>query len=110
MTERDRQRWLHILEAADQLLRYAEVGYDEFQHDAMRQDACVYQLLIIGEAATRLESSADVAPPLSELRYAAAMRNFLIHEYWKTDIEVLWQAITQDVPRFAKEVRRHLDS
>ena len=109
MTGAHRHRWQHILEAAEAVALYAAVGHDEFRRDAIRQDACVYRLLVIGEAATRLASSLGSASDLDELRAAADMRNFLIHEYWKTDIDVLWQAITEDIPRFAAKIRRIVD-
>ncbi len=110
MTDGDRHRWQHILAAADRVASYTAVGYDEFRRDVMRQDACVYRLLIIGEAAARLASRSSVSTQPAELRYAADMRNFLIREYWRTDVGVLWQAITEDIPRFAAEVRRFVDS
>ena len=109
MSDDDRHRWQHIVEAAEQVAGYIAVGYDEFCCDVMRQDACVYRLLIIGEAAAHLASRSDVSAQPSQLRLAADMRNFLIHEYWKTDIEVLWQAITENIPRFAAEIRQCLE-
>ena len=109
MNATDQYRWEHILEAAEAVAHYAAVGHDEFRRDGMRQDACVYRLLVIGEAAARLVPSLDAMPEFGELREAADMRNFLIHEYWKTDVEVLWQAISEDIPLFAAKIRRLLD-
>lgn len=110
MSNDERDRWQHILESADQVAAYVDaVGYDEFCRDVMRQDACAYRTMIIGEAAARLASRSPVSAQPPELRFAADMRNFLIHEYWKTDVDVLWQAITVDIPRFAADIRRHLD-
>ena len=51
MRAEDLDRLEHILEAAERIAIYAAPGEDAFLADAMRQDAIIRNLEIIGEAA-----------------------------------------------------------
>lgn len=53
---------------------------------------------IIGEAASRL--SQDFCDAHSEIpwRKIIAMRNFLFHEYFRVDPDILWATVRESVP------------
>jgi uncharacterized protein with HEPN domain len=37
------------------------------------------------------------------------MRNVLVHGYFDIDTDIVWQAVTRDVPELKPQVRRLLD-
>lgn len=68
--------------------------------------AILYQVTIIGEAARHLPDRwKDKVPevPWSEV---VAMRNVLVHEYFRVDAEVLWQTVRADIPQLAAAVMK----
>ncbi|QJW92384.1 DUF86 domain-containing protein [Spirosoma taeanense] len=50
---------------------------------------------IIGEAANHLSDTLKEAAPETELRKIVAFRNFVTHEYFGIDLELLLDIITQ---------------
>jgi uncharacterized protein with HEPN domain len=63
---------------------------------------------VIGEAATR------ISQPLKE-KYAAipwrsicGFRNFIAHEYFSLDSDVIWQTVTVDVPSLEEQISKIL--
>ncbi len=80
-----------------------------FLDDAMRQDAVIRQVEVVGEAARRLAPATRDA--LTDLPWAdiIGMRNFLAHGYDAIDLEVVWKTATQDLPVVAASIRAHLD-
>jgi uncharacterized protein with HEPN domain len=70
--------------------------------------ALVRLLEIIGEAATRI-------PKEEQVRYAdiswseiISLRNRLIHGYDKVDFDILWQIVSQDLPKLVESLRKVL--
>lgn len=70
--------------------------------------ALVRLLEIIGEAATRI-------PKEEQVRYAdiswseiISLRNRLIHGYDTVDFDILWQIVSQDLPKLVESLRKVL--
>jgi uncharacterized protein with HEPN domain len=111
MTKRDDSVYLrHILDAMARISEYLrdvdEVGFGQ---TTLIQDGVIRQLEIIGEAVKRV-------PPKLRERYAhipwkdmAGMRDKLIHDYFGVDLEAVWMAASEDIPRLKGEVQRILD-
>lgn len=60
----------------------------------------------IGEAASRLSDDVVQAHPEIPWRQIVAMRNRVVHGYFDVDLDVLWSAVSVDVPQLAERVRR----
>jgi uncharacterized protein with HEPN domain len=63
-----------------------------------RDDAVLYQLTLIGEASKRLSDafrSRHEDIPWADLR---GMRNILIHEYHRVDLQEVWHTARHDLP------------
>ena len=105
----DAQRWTHALDAADRIAEHVTNGRSAFESDSTRQEAAIYCLLVIGEAVGKLGVRAQAVLGPDEVRRAVSMRNLLAHEYWRVDVAILWQTITEDIPRLAAEIRHYLD-
>ena len=52
----------------------------------------------IGEAANRVTSESQARHPQIPWRDAIAMRNYLVHEYSKINLDVLWDTALNDLP------------
>lgn len=96
-----------ILGAITSIERYT-VGLtlEQFTYDSKTQDAVVRNLEIIGEAVKRIPKKVRDAYPHVTWRPAAALRDFLIHEYPSVDAEAVWDTVRNDLPLFKKEIER----
>lgn len=81
---------------------------DAFAADERTIDAIVWNLEILGEAATRLsQEDQNLCPqlPWHEMR---GLRNKVTHEYFGIDPDIIWQTITGDLPPLVQPLRQLL--
>src|SRR5690606_21199089 len=97
---------MDILDCCDRVRRATHgCGFDRFLRDDVLQSAIIHNLVIIGEATTRLSAefrSAHRNVPWSEIVKA---RNVMVHTYERVSLEEVWQMATTDVPQLEALVR-----
>lgn len=96
MSERDERAALHdIYAAAGRMVRYVN-GIDKkgFLADDEKGYAVLAQLIIIGEAATRLPDSFRETAPYLPWRQMVGMRNRVVHGYDAIDWNIVWDVAT----------------
>jgi uncharacterized protein with HEPN domain len=95
----------HMLDAIHLACSYVEgLHEDDFLADRRTQQAVMLNLVVIGEAATKLandhsefvESYPDV--PWKSMR---GMRNRMAHGYFDVDLAIVWQTVQQALPALA---------
>ncbi|MBK5224294.1 MAG: DUF86 domain-containing protein [Acidimicrobiia bacterium] len=94
----DAARVLDIIETCDQLLEHVGSDRTRFESDPVVQAAAQRWLEIIGEAASRLTDGFRAERPDVPWRDLVGMRNILAHGYFHIDNEVVWAAISRDIP------------
>jgi uncharacterized protein with HEPN domain len=101
----DRQRLADILEAA-KLLQIFLAGRtrDDLNKDLLLRSALLHQLFVIGEAATRLSQTLKDKHPGIPWRAICGFRNFIAHEYFSLDFDIIWQTVTVDVPSLEVQI------
>lgn len=87
-----------------------DISRDEFLRDGKTQRAVTNGFIVIGEAAAAIVNMEPdlqaLAPELwQQLRAAADMRNTLAHEYFRIDLDILWDSITCDLPVLEQVLR-----
>ena len=83
----------------DRVLRYsAGLTQAEFISDAMRYDATLRNLELMGEAATHVPDALRSQAPGIPWRQIIATRNRLIHAYLGIDNDTVWSIVRDDVP------------
>jgi uncharacterized protein with HEPN domain len=99
-----------ILTAARRIVRYTDGRErDAVFADEMRFDAVLYNLHVIGEAVKNLPEDFRRRHPDLPWREIAGMRDFIAHAYFALDLEILWDAIQNDVPALRRRVERITD-
>ena len=93
----DRICLVEILDAIRKIKRYAGNGYSAFLTNQMAQDAIVRNIEIMGEASRALTPTFKDAHPEIPWRKIIGMRNVLIHEYFRTDLEAVWAVVEKDL-------------
>ena len=95
----DRARLLHILEAIQYIQSFTTgKGKSDIYDDPMLRFAIERQLEIIGEAANHLSGELKSARPEIEWRKIVAFRNFVVHEYFGIDLELVWDIVSNKIP------------
>jgi uncharacterized protein with HEPN domain len=99
MLPRERDYLQDMLNAAKLAQDFvAEVDWETFEFDLMRQAAVTRQFEIIGEAARRISPETQASLPAIPWPKIIGMRNRLIHEYDAVDIETIWDTIHMALP------------
>lgn len=91
-----------MVEAADAIAAYVARGRAEFDADPAVRDAILYQIVVIGEAAkVAIASDPALAAHFAEVEWSpmARMRDRVVHRYWATDMDVVWDTAMVEVPR-----------
>ena len=88
----------NIQECIEAIESYTLDGKEIFMQNRMIQDAVIRNFEVIGEATKRL--SPEFRAKYSEVpwRRIAGLRDVLIHDYLRVDLEEVWGIIVNDLP------------
>jgi uncharacterized protein with HEPN domain len=107
LPERDSAYLLDILLAARLATSYvAGKSWTEFHADYQCQDAVIRRLEIIGEAARRVSDPAKAALPTLPWHQMMGLRNRVIHEYDRVDLQIVWHTVLHDLPALIETIER----
>ncbi len=96
---RDEARLLDVLLACREALEFIRgVSRDEFLKDRKLQTALCMELEIIGEAARSISDDFKISHPEIPWRDIVSLRHRIVHEYFRLDLETIWQIAQRDVP------------
>jgi uncharacterized protein with HEPN domain len=98
------ERLLDILEAIENIEKYASRGHETFEHDELIQTWIVHHLQIIGEATSALPDSFREKYPEVPWSKIIGMRNILVHNYFGVDIDVVWAVVVNDIPDLKQKI------
>ena len=70
----------------------------------MAQDAVIRNFEVIGEAVKRIPESMKEERPDIPWRRIAGLRDVLIHQYLRVDLEAVWAIVRDDLPEFKQAV------
>ena len=108
MNDRDRRILEHILRHCEEIIETVDrfdFSKENFKHDHVFYNACSMALFQIGELSKRMSEkfkNSHTEVPWAEMR---GMRNLFAHEYESTDKELLWETITNDIPKLNKQLQ-----
>ena len=79
------------------------VSKEEFLNDQMMQSAVILQLALIGEEANKISDAtkSKIALPRKEI---IGFRNMAVHEYLNLELNIVWDAVEDDIPVLKKEL------
>ncbi len=87
-----------IIAHIDHTLEYSRgLDFDAFMKNRMLQEACVFNILQIGELARNgLDDAFTAAHPQIPWRQMYGLRNRIAHDYEGIRMQIVWETITQD--------------
>lgn len=95
----------NIKECIENIETYTEDGKAIFLQNRMMQDAVIRNLEIIGEATKRLSPEIRERYPDVPWRKMTGLRDVLIHDYLRVDLEEVWGIVEFNLP----EVKAQID-
>ena len=104
---KDLIRLQHILES----IAFLEVntknkGKQILYEDSVLRFAIERQLEIIGEAVNHLSMDLKEKHNSMEWHKIIAFRNFIVHEYFGVDLEIVWNIITTKIPVLKTDITK----
>lgn len=109
MSERDCIRLEHMLKCCNNILSFLKgKRKSQLSNDVMLDSAVRHQLEILGEAANAVSNKTQKELPNIPWREMIGLRNRLIHEYFDTDYDIIWQTIKEGLPPLMIEIQKYL--
>ena len=98
-----------VLRAIEAIQSYTrDMEFDGFARDRRTVDAVVRNLIIIGEATSRIPKTVVTAHPEIPWAEMSAMRNLVVHEYFGVSDRIVWDTAQHDLPPLVKPLQQLL--
>lgn len=100
MSPRDwRDRIRDILDAIAEIQKFTQgMDFETFRQDDKSIRAVEMNFIIIGEAAGQVPEEIEEKHPTIPWNLMRAMRNRIVHVYFKVDEKLMWDTIQNDLP------------
>ena len=99
MARRDEVLVLDMLIAARKIQRFsAGMTRDTLEDNEMAVSAIVREFQVIGEAARMVSDDFKTQHAVIPWKTLRGLRNRVIHEYFRVDLDILWQTIEDNLP------------
>jgi len=93
--------------AIDRIFLYTQdISYHEFTSNSLIRDAVIRNFEVIGESVKHIPFSYQRQHKSIPWSRMYGMRNFIAHEYFDVDDEILWQIIQQDLAKNGLDIRK----
>ncbi len=80
------------------------ITLDDLLANTMVYDAVMMNFILIGEACKRLSKELKAANPQVDWKGLNGYRNFIAHEYFGVDENIVWAAIKLELPKLKQEL------
>lgn len=107
MSERSTLLLIQDIETAiSKILLYTkDFTMELYEKDTKTKEAVERNFEILGEAAGRIPEDYKLQYPTIEWRIIKDFRNFIIHEYFGVNNQIVWETIQERLPGLLKEIR-----
>lgn len=85
-----------------------DLSMEAFSQNRQALRAVLYSLAVIGEAVASAIADLEAAEPTIPWHQIRGMRNAVIHEYFRVDVEIIWETARSDLPILKEALQRIL--
>jgi uncharacterized protein with HEPN domain len=94
-------------EAMERILDYtANISFEEFVANTMLRDAVIRNFEVLGESVKHIPFKFQKKHKSLPWRHMFALRNFIVHEYFDIDDDILWHIIKFDLEQNLSSVKK----
>ena len=106
MSKRDSQLYINdILESIEAINLFVNnMSYEEFYNDRKTYSATIREFTVIGEAISKIIDLLQEKHPSYPWRILKDFRNFIVHEYFGVNPQIIYDAATQELDELKKLV------
>jgi uncharacterized protein with HEPN domain len=90
--------------AIRKLAQLTAEGHDVFMASWVQQDATIRNFAVIGEAVRNLSPALKASLPTIPWQGITGLRNRVIHDYRRVNLDTVWQVMEHDLPVFRQQV------
>lgn len=107
---KDQKKLQDILDAIAAIEKYAVSSYADFLADAKTQDAILYNLIIIGEAANQISEAFQEQHNQIPWSAMIGTRNIIVHGYDQVKLPIVWEILQRDLVGLKAEIQKALST
>lgn len=79
--------------------------FEAFEADDTITKACLYDFIVIGEAAINLPEEIKSRYPQIPWRLMGDMRNVIAHEYFQVELDIVWDTMQNYLPTLVAQLQ-----
>ena len=108
MLDKDIANIQDILYAIEHIEEYVDgiASIEDLLKDTKTYDAVLMNFIVLGEAANRLSDAVKTNLSNIDWRSIIGFRNFVAHDYFGVDINIVWAAIKIHLPELKSELKK----
>lgn len=105
MKKRDIVYFKHIKDSISRINEFTkDISFEEFSANVLIQSAVIRQIEVIGEAAKNISEETKGIYKNIEWKKISGMRDVLIHEYFRVDLNEVYKTIKTDIPTLKSKI------
>ena len=103
---RDEARLEHMMRAVGRIRAQLD-GLDRtmLAEGDDRTELIIYNMQVLGEAANNVSEAMCAKHPEIDFKGWASMRHRLVHDYANIDLNIVWNAVCDDLPKLEKALK-----
>jgi uncharacterized protein with HEPN domain len=90
-----------LIEAQKLVTRFTDVSREDFYTNEEKQYSVFWSITVMGEAAGKISPEFRASHPEIPWREMIGIRNILVHNYARIDLDIVWGVITYSAPRWS---------
>ena len=108
MPKRDKRLYIEdILDSSAAIKEFTEdLNFEDFKNDRKTYSATIREYIVIGEAISTLIDTLEEEAPSYPWRMVKDFRNFIVHEYFGVDAQIVWDLTTQELDELVEHIRK----
>ena len=108
MPKRDIRLYLEdILESSEAIKEFTkDLNFEAFRNDRKTYSATIREYIVIGEAISTLIDTLEEEAPSYPWRMVKDFRNFIVHEYFGVDAQIVWDLTTQELDELVGHIKK----
>jgi len=108
MPKRDKRLYIEdILDSAEAISAFTKgLNFEDFKSDRKTYSATIREYIVIGEAISILMDTLEEEAPTYPWRMVKDFRNFIVHEYFGVDAQIVWDLTTQELDKLVSHIKK----